>query len=63
VSYFIAIWYMFPRFGTFYPFWYVVTRKSGNPVYYGNQLPHASVCTDFDITWDLNICQGLYKYL
>jgi hypothetical protein len=31
LAYVMAIWYMFPRFGTFYPFWHVVTRKIWQP--------------------------------
>jgi hypothetical protein len=27
----MAIWYIFPRFGTFYPFWYVVPRTIWQP--------------------------------
>jgi hypothetical protein len=29
--YFVAIWYGLWSFGIFFPFWYVVPRKSGNP--------------------------------
>jgi hypothetical protein len=29
--YFVAIWYILQPFGTFFPFWYVAARKSGNP--------------------------------
>jgi hypothetical protein len=31
LAYFMAMWHMFPRFGTFYPFWYVVPRKNWQP--------------------------------
>jgi hypothetical protein len=29
--YFVAIWYVLWAVGIFFPFWYVVPRKSGNP--------------------------------
>jgi hypothetical protein len=31
LEYFMAIWHIFTRFGTFYPFWYVVPRKIWHP--------------------------------
>jgi hypothetical protein len=30
---FMTIWYIFPRFGTFYPLWYVVPRKIWQPCF------------------------------
>jgi hypothetical protein len=31
LEYFTAIWYILWQFGLFFPFWYVRTKKSGNP--------------------------------
>jgi hypothetical protein len=31
LAYFLAIWYIFPNFGTFFPIWYVVQRKIWQP--------------------------------
>jgi hypothetical protein len=31
LAYFMAIWYIFPPFGTFYMVWYVVPRKIWQP--------------------------------
>jgi hypothetical protein len=31
LAYYMAIWYISPRFGTFYLFWYVVQRKIWQP--------------------------------